>query len=224
MRVGLDEELQRELAALLDLLPDLAEPPHSNFVPLVDVAAAALLCEKPNLLLARQIRENLSRRVRRRSPLVQALKGGGTPPVRVILGLATLLYFALPILFLYGRRLLGQETIFGVDSSLVALVAVAGAVGSIVSIMVRIRDFGTLADPDPTVLFFTGFFKPVVGTAFALFIFTVLKAGILPVTIDPEKAVYFFAALAFVSGFSERFASDVATRTEDVVRSSSTSV
>jgi len=115
----------------------------------------------------------------------------------------------------------GQEKVLGLDSSLLILVGLAGALGSIVSIMVRIQDFGKAGDADQSVLFFTGFFKPVIGMSFALFVFAVLSAGILPITIEPEKSRYFFAALGFVSGFSERFASDVASRTEGVIKSSS---
>jgi len=35
--------------------------------------------------------------------------------------------------------------------------------------------------------FFYRFFKPVIGAAFALFVFAVLCAGILPITISPER-------------------------------------
>jgi hypothetical protein len=67
-------------------------------------------------------------------------------------------------------------------------------------------------------LFFTGFFKPIIGTAFALFVFATLKAGLIPLAIDESvEGLYFFAALAFVSGFSERFAKDIAERAEQTV-------
>jgi hypothetical protein len=215
---GLDEEVQNEMASLLILLPELSSTQHRQLIPLAEVAVAALLADKPNVVLVRHIREDLEARIHR-SPLLHLLRGGGTPPTLVILGLGTLLYFAIPFLVFYGRQLLGQELVFGVESAVVALVALSGALGSIVSIMVRIRDFGSSQHADPSILFFTGFFKPVIGTAFALFVFAVLKAGILPIALEVEKSHFFFAALAFVSGFSERFASDVATRTEDVVRS-----
>jgi hypothetical protein len=73
-------------------------------------------------------------------------------------------------------------------------------------------------------LFFTGFFKPVIGMSFALFVFTVISSGILPISVAEEKSRYFFAALGFVSGFSERFASDVASRTEKAISSSQSAV
>ena len=48
-------------------------------------------------------------------------------------------------------------------------------------------------------------------------IFAILSSGLLPVTIQPEKAKYFFAALSFIAGFSERFAQDVVSKTEMAV-------
>jgi hypothetical protein len=66
-------------------------------------------------------------------------------------------------------------------------------------------------------LFLTGFFKPVVGISFALFVFAVISSGLLPVAVNPEKSRYFFAALSFVAGFSERFARDVVVKTEATV-------
>src|SRR5689334_7082041 len=54
----LDDSQQTELAELLDLLPDLAQPEHSHLIPLAEIAAAALISEKPNLTLAKTVREN----------------------------------------------------------------------------------------------------------------------------------------------------------------------
>jgi hypothetical protein len=56
--------------------------------------------------------------------------------------------------------------------------------------------------------------------SFAMFVFACLNAGILPLSIktDTPAAGYFFLALAFVSGFSERFAQDIASRAEKAVK------
>lgn len=210
-----DDALQLELARLLDLIPDLATARNARLFPMVELAARALACPKPKLKLAKAIRENLQRQLRLNP--IKAILRGGAPPTRVILGLGTLLYFAIPALLMFGPRLLKSGAVLGLESSSLALVALAGALGSIVSIMVRIEDFGAFKDVDQSVLFFTGFFKPVIGMAFALFVFAVLNSGIIPISIEPAKSQYFFAALAFVSGFSERFAADVASRTEDFV-------
>ena len=114
-------------------------------------------------------------------------------------------------------KITGQKVIFGIDVSILLWVGLAGALGSIVSIMVRLQDFTLLPNGDPSILFFTGFFKPVVGASFALFVFAALKAGLIPVTIESDKEMYFFMALSFVSGFSERFAKDIATKTEQKI-------
>lgn len=214
-KAELDEPLQTEMAEFLDILPELASAHHAQLIPLAEVAAAALTTEKPNVTLAKGIRENIERRLRR--PAIFAFIRGGSPPTRVILGLGTLLYFFIPFAMVYLPRVMTQKEVLGIDSSMLLLVGLAGALGSIVSIMVRIQDFVVLKDTDPSVLFFTGFFKPVIGMSFALFVFAVLSSGLIPVTIEASKARYFFAALAFVSGFSERFASDVASRAEKVV-------
>jgi len=220
LRSDLDEEAQSEIAELANLLPHLRILHHEKYISLAEIATVAILADKPNLVLAKEIREELKRRLRQ--PLLITMIKGGSPPTRVIIGLGTLLYLAIPAFIAFLPRIGMKDKILGVDPSLLLLVGIAGALGSAVSIMVRIQDFLSLKDADPSVLFFTGFFKPVVGVSFALFVFAVLNSGLIPVTFDEKKAHYFFAALAFISGFSERFASDIASRTERIVVSSET--
>ena len=105
----------------------------------------------------------------------------------------------------------------GVLISMVELVTFAGALGSIISIMVRIQDFSSMRNVHPSILFFIGFFKPMIGMAFALFLFAAINSGIIPVTVDPESEVFFFAALSFVAGFSERFVRDMIEKTEESI-------
>jgi hypothetical protein len=153
-----------------------------------------------------------------RRRLFLGLLRGGTPSTKVILGLGTLLYLAIPLGVLFLPSIKQLNPVGGLDYSSLVNVAVAGGLGSVVSIMVRIQDFSSLTKVDPSVLFFTGFFKPVIGMSFALFVFAMLNAGLLPLAIDttkePWKAQYFFLALAFVAGFSERFARDIVAKTE----------
>jgi hypothetical protein len=96
-------------------------------------------------------------------------------------------------------------------------VAIAGAVGSVVSIMIRIQDFESYKNSDPALLFFTGLFKPIIGTAFALFVYMTMNSGLIPITITTTNSQYFFMALGFVAGFSERFAKDIVTHTEEMI-------
>jgi len=218
----MDEKVQEELGQLIGVLPYLRQSEYSHLIGAAEIAATALLSEQPNLKLAEEIRVRLSYRVRPpRNPLVAVIRGG-TPPTRVIFGLGILLYFAIPFLYFLLPRLLVQEKIVGIETDYLLMVALAGAIGSIVSIMVRIQDFSGIGNVDPAVLFFTGFFKPIVGAAFALFVFAVLRSGLIPVTIKEGTDKYFFLALSFVAGFSERFAKDIVKTTEGQIGASST--
>jgi hypothetical protein len=215
LKPDLDEPLQEEIAALLNLIPELDNSYQERFIPLVEIAALSLLSETPNITLAKRIREGIEQSVHR-SPLAAVVRGRGSPPTRVILGLGTLLYFFIPLLIILLGALTGND-IFGIRSSPLTPVAIAGAVGSVVSIMIRIQDFESFRNSDPSLSFFTGFFKPIIGTAFALFVFMTLNSGLIPVTVRTTNSQCFFMALAFVSGFSERFAKDIATRAEETI-------
>ena len=215
--VKLDDVIQGELAALTNLLPLLAKADDSILNAQAQIAAEALLAPEPNIDLAKAVTKRLGERLRARTGLFGSAVRQGTPAVRVVLGLGLLLYVGLPLSFATFPFLSKYDTVLGIDIQLLGLVAFAGGLGSIVSIMVRLHQFSSIPAPDPAILFFTGLFKPIVGTAFALFIFAILSSGLLPVTIQPEKAKYFFAALSFIAGFSERFAQDVVSKTEMAV-------
>jgi hypothetical protein len=137
------------------------------------------------------------------------IRGGEPPPTRGILGLGTLLHFVILALVIFLPSALAKIDIF----SIVPLFLLV-AIESVISILVRLQDSELLKNTDPTMLFLTGLFKPIIGTTFALFVFAMLSSGLIPVTVDPAKAPYFFTALAFVSGFSERFAKDIAAWAE----------
>ena len=211
---SVEDDVQTELAELLGLLHDLRRSKYTHLIGIAEIAFLALLSEQPNLKLAQQTRKDLSNRVLPSASVLASIIQGGTPSTLVIFGLGALLYFALPVLWIMGPDVLNTETIVGVETEYLLLVGVAGAIGSIVSIMVRIQDFSGLHDVDPMVLFVTGFFKPVVGASFALFVFAAFRAGLIPFTVEEGAERYFFMALSFVTGFSERFAKDIVKTTE----------
>lgn len=194
--LGIDEKVQKEIARLVLALPTLHKAELSAFVSTAELSASCLLASAPNVELAKELNDQIEHQERRLNSPIRAMMHGGSPAARVTIGLGTLLYFGLPLsmsIWFYTR---GVEKILGIDSQLLALVSVAGAIGSVVSIMVRINDFNLAKETDPTVLFLTGFFKPIIGVSFALFIFSVINAGILPLTIKPDGERYFFAALS----------------------------
>ena len=93
-----------------------------------------------------------------------------------------------------------------------------GAIGSTVSILARIKDFTPVKDPHLNILIMTGLFKPITGMAFALFVYLVLRSNIISLDIDIKNEHYFYAAISFVSGFSERYARDIISRTEKAAK------
>lgn len=157
------------------------------------------------------------------------------PSTKVILGLCLCLClcfyfcfyfcfcFAFSLLIIGGTGLKIPEHFFGISSSLILLVAGSGAIGSIVSIMSRVGEFSDMETKNHIVYFLTGLFKPIIGTSFAIFIFCLIKAGIVPIDLGNEtREVLVISAIAFLSGFSERFASDFTKKAESTIGAKAT--
>ena len=105
--------------------------------------------------------------------------------------------------------------IFNVSPWLVIAIGTAGGLGSIVSMLTRIQSVSALAGTDRRVLWMIGAMRPVIGIAFALFIFAVLQAQILPFNFpEGPKANFEYVALAFLAGFSERLSRGVMSTVE----------
>jgi hypothetical protein len=94
------------------------------------------------------------------------------------------------------------------------LCPVIGGIGAVVSVMQRmgsgafaLRDrAGTMA------LYFLGAFRPLIGAVLASAIITLLFTGILPVQINVtpgSNSTLLYCVIAFISGFSERWAQDM---------------
>lgn len=105
--------------------------------------------------------------------------------------------------------------------------AIAGLLGSVASILLRIIDFKDTEYEDPLTPFFVGLFKPLIGLLFGIFIFTLITSNTL-IKIDflasqeQSKSAFISAkarqdllifSCAFLIGFSERFASDLLKKT-----------
>lgn len=208
----LSDDAQKELAKLLGLFPKLEARPRYMLLSLAEIATAALLIEKPNVGLAKELNERIGSAL---SHPILAQVIARSPAATVVFGLGMLLYLAIPLIFLtIPGTLEHYQQIFGIETSALFMVAIAGALGSIVSIMVRIHDFSDVKKSDPIILLLTGFFKPVIGASFAMFVFVIMKSGIIPISIQDKTANYFFLAVAFIAGFSERFATDVMSSAE----------
>jgi len=222
----INEEAQYELAKIFNLLPYFFRypslEPHLN---LIDASASSLLTDKPNIKLAKTIRIDLERRVHDKEDdsryWLSYWRYVHNPCARVLTGAVCNILLS----FIYGwffYRLWvtnPDATIFGIQAYKIALVTIMGMFGSIVSIMLRIRDYEGQRGEYASSLFITGFTKPLIGAMFSLFMLTVISSGVLPLDYEiiEGTAFYFFAAISFITGFSERFARDVIAKTEEAI-------
>jgi hypothetical protein len=86
----------------------------------------------------------------------------------------------------------------------------AGAVGALVSVLSRMSGGGDKFTVDFEVgrplLRRLGLYKPLVGSVFGLALYFLLVSGILMTKAPSERTtIYFYAVVAFLAGFSERF-------------------
>ncbi|MGD1806743.1 hypothetical protein ACP6PL_15055 [Dapis sp. BLCC M126] len=99
---------------------------------------------------------------------------------------------------------------------------IAGATGSIISILLRLNDHQGETYEDALIPIFIGLCKPIIGGACGIVMFTAIEGGIIPVSFgylrDEKPQDRHFMSLfsvAFVFGFSERLAEDIFNQTGD---------
>lgn len=102
----------------------------------------------------------------------------------------------------------------------ILLTVIAGATGAAVSVLARMTFSKRIVLSLPNFeaarrnLWFLGGLRPFVGAIFGLALYVLLNSTLLPITLpaDPVAQVFFFTSVAFLAGFSERFAQDVFLR------------
>jgi hypothetical protein len=92
-----------------------------------------------------------------------------------------------------------------------------GSLGAIVSVVQRMAKDNLVLDFNAPVrqLVILGSFRPVVGAIFGAVVQFILTGGLLGGAVNPSFGV--FALLGFVSGFSERFATDMIERAGQLI-------
>ncbi|HEX2290103.1 MAG TPA: hypothetical protein VHH53_07900, partial [Pseudonocardiaceae bacterium] len=103
----------------------------------------------------------------------------------------------------------------------------AGGLGAIISVLIRISrgqrlDVDTTQEPFLTCL--VGSSRTVIGGALGVALYVLLKAEFIPLDIPAPSdatAPYFFTAIAFLAGFSERWAQDTIVRSTPLATSAS---
>jgi hypothetical protein len=89
---------------------------------------------------------------------------------------------------------------------------VAGATGAVISVMVRITNGERVEidlDQGPKMTIMIGAFRPIIGGIFGAVLYVFIFAGLVPFSPPAGKdATLFYCGVAFLAGFSERWAQD----------------
>jgi hypothetical protein len=123
-------------------------------------------------------------------------------------GAAILIMVAAVLLTYFG----GQPALIpGTD--LVPKVLVLGGLGAVVSVLQRMTqgNLRTSLDNGQLACFLLGVFRPVIGAVMAVAITLLVLGTILPLDVpeDANVATFFMAGIAFLAGFSERYAQEM---------------
>ena len=207
------KEVQDQLARIVMLSVDVQTVDCDILASCLEIAVDRLSQPNPEISIAKKIIDSVEQRLRVLSHPWVGLRRGSSPAAKVVFGMMTIL---LPLLLFAGlwRRLFDVKA-DPLDFHIIPVICLVGVLGSFVSIMTRINEFAQLSRTDASVLFLTGFFKPWVGAIFAFFLYVVLRSsGMSVVTEGDAQGFCFVLTAAFLAGFSERFAQDVASRAE----------
>ncbi len=204
-----DVVAQRMLGDVIAIV-EKARNMHPRSLGAAKVAADFLLSKEPKVDAASQIIASLSKEYDYKSP-----NNNKSPALGVFLGLGSFAYFVfatMGFISLFGPEF--PEKVLGMPSSELSIACVSGAIGSTISMMLRIQYFDSLRRSAAGVSIFIGLFRPIVGMAFAVFVYAALKSGLIPISIEQEKFSFFLVCLSFAAGFSERLAPDLVARIE----------
>ena len=99
----------------------------------------------------------------------------------------------------------------GDDLETILLCYGSGAVGALVSAMSRMSSaergrFNIDFELGRPLMRRLGVFRPFVGGAIGVALYFLLASGLLDIVVEPDKKPYYYGFAAFLSGFSERFA------------------
>ena len=222
---NIEPNLEPSLAKLIKLLTDIEKSNDFILIEKAEMVFIALTKQNPNLELANQILDDLEDRLSININifrfLFELLTKLNSPLSIILIGIIINTIFG-HLVVIYGYthlQLLSNH--LNLDFTIVLITALAGGWGSVISLASRIHNLqARFYDvTDHRILFLTGFFKPIIGVMFALFISALIFSGFIPLAIPKENYKFFFGALGFISGFSERFAKDIISKTEKKILS-----
>jgi hypothetical protein len=110
--------------------------------------------------------------------------------------------------------LLSSASISGFNVQRFETVFISGAVGAVVSVMSRMSSDESWLEYETgrSYLRLLGMFRPLIGAIFGVALYVGITSGVLQFIkppSDPNAVFFFFAFVAFLAGFSERWARDI---------------
>lgn len=229
----LDDETQMEIAGLTRLLTTLPRKAVEENRVYFETAFDLLADEEPNLLLIRSFRFDLGaiedKYAGGLSRIVTKMCGE-TPLSGVMSALCTifLLSFIVVLALSATHDLVNTHAanlheefplFFAIKNVPIGdylLTIHAAFLGSIVSVIVRVRAFLNSAEFNPLLIYFSVLTKPFIAAMLGILAFSVMKAGLvsfLGVDLSGSSTPYIAWAVGFLFGFSERVAQDFVSRT-----------
>lgn len=228
----LDDEMQIEIANLVRLLTTMPWKMVSKNRVYFEMAFELLANDQPNMIIVRSLRFDIAEVKDRRSGWIARMLSyfcGDTPLHAVLSGLIviTSLSFIMAFLMAEGHRLalkasedLGRDlpllaAVKNMPIAQVIMLVHAAFIGSVVSILVRLRDFISVAVFSSLLIFVSVVTRPFISIMFAIFAFVMMKAGVisfLGIDLDAATGPYLAWGLGFLCGFSERLAQDFVGR------------
>jgi hypothetical protein len=195
-------------------------------LPSAEVALGALSQEGPMLKFARTLRYRLEMELLRNNGwFMRRLVGLSDGDPAVFVGAGVSLTMLMGIIGYVLVHLFGQ-LLFDVPVPADCMTVMQAAfLGGGVSILARLRDFSSanVRDFEPLFLLWNAIFNPIVAVIFGGFAYAGLKSGLVPLGDEMVGAAttgYGLWVLGFLSGFSERFTSDIISRSEGLLPTS----
>lgn len=100
-----------------------------------------------------------------------------------------------------------------------------GALGGCISVIFRMDEIIKLANKEQSSndLFYTGFYKPIIGMGIALLAVALIRSnifGIIRIQLVKENDPWAYIAIAFIAGFSERLSKDITSKADNLLSNS----
>lgn len=193
--LGLVYAIETNALACMDELESIPPAASAKAAALRSVTVAKI---RDDLEIAKDYLEGAMGRRARLVYLQGMLIGVGV--LAAILALIALVAFQFSPRFVDGTELVPTTLLFG-------------GLGAVVSVMQRLTqgDLRVRLEPGETTVRLLGAFRPIIGGVLAVAILALVLGGLIPLSAptDPAQRAFFFAGLAFLSGFSERYAQDM---------------